>query len=272
MSAHRAAADLYLAPIQLKDPGNAGSIKADRGMCFVQLVSAAAETRTLARPERIGVMLTLHMKTDGGDITLTVTGGFNETGDTTFTFSDPGQWATFISCYDGTNYFWRLSSHYGLGNASPTEAASLDGLTATAAEINQWCDESVKTETVTTTNVLAASESGKTCYLASATEFVSTLPAPAAGLFFRFIVAAAPSGASYTVVTNSSANIMLGHVLTSQDAGGTADSETSGGDTLSFVDSKAVVGDMAEFFCDGTNWFVRASCKVFDAITITTAS
>lgn len=127
-------------------------------------------------------------------------------------------------------------------------------------------------ETVTATNVITAAESGKTFFLSSATEFVSTLPAPAEGLTYRFIVAAAPSGASYTVVTTSSANIIIGHVLSSQDAGGSADSETSGGDTVSFVDSKAVVGDWAEFTSDGTSWFVRASCKVFDGITITTAS
>lgn len=127
-------------------------------------------------------------------------------------------------------------------------------------------------EVVTATNVITAAENGKTFFLNHATEFVSTLPAPALGLRFTFVVAGAPSGASYTVVTNASANVMLGHVLTSQDAGGSADSETSGGDTLTFVDSKAVVGDCAVFECDGTSWFVRASSKVFDAITITTAS
>lgn len=127
-------------------------------------------------------------------------------------------------------------------------------------------------EVVAATNEITAAESGSTFYLSAGTEFVSTLPAPALGLRYTFIVAAAPSGASYTVVTNGSANVMLGHVLTSQDAGGSADSETSGGDTLSFVDAKAVVGDRADFESDGTSWFVRASSKVFDAITITTAS
>lgn len=128
------------------------------------------------------------------------------------------------------------------------------------------------TETVTATNVIAATESGKTFFLSSATEFVSTLPAPAAGLVFEFVVAAAPSGASYTVVTNGSANIIVGHVVSSQDAGGSGDSETSGGDTVSFVDAKAVKGDRARFVSDGTNWFVSAFAKVFDGITITTAS
>lgn len=159
-----------------------------------------------------------------------------------------------------------------LANAANNLAVALGSLTATAAEINQHCDESANVETVAATNVIAATESGKTFFLNHATEFVSTLPAAAAGLRFTFIVSGAPSGASYTIVTDSSANIILGHVLTSQDAGGSSDSETTGGDTITFVDSKAVVGDRVDLICDGTNWFAQCSCKVFDAITITTAT
>lgn len=146
---------------------------------------------------------------------------------------------------------------------------ALNGLTATAAEINQAADLSVNSEVVTATNVILAAEAGATFFLNSATEFVSTLPAPALGMKFTFIVAAAPASASYTIVTNSSANIIVGHVLCSQDAGGTADSETTGGDTITFVDSKAVVGDRVDLVSDGTSWFMRGTCKVFDAITIT---
>lgn len=127
-------------------------------------------------------------------------------------------------------------------------------------------------EELIATATLTEGDSGKVFYLNAATEFATTLPLPFMGGKFTFIVKAAPSGADYTVVTKNSANIMLGHILTSQDAGGTADSETSGGDTLSFVSAKAVVGDMAEFFSDGVKWYARATSKVFDAITITTAS
>lgn len=128
------------------------------------------------------------------------------------------------------------------------------------------------TEIVTATNILTAAESGKLCFLNSATEFVSTLPAPAAGLTFKFVVTAAPAGASYTIVTASSANIIKGHVLSSEDAGGSGDSETSGGDTITFVDGQSVAGDMVELVCDGTNWFASCKCKVVAGITITTAS
>ena len=37
--------------------------------------------------------------------------------------------------------------------------------------------------------------------------------------------------------------------------------------TVAFVSAKSVVGDKAEFWCDGTNWFCTAECSVFDAIT-----
>lgn len=126
------------------------------------------------------------------------------------------------------------------------------------------------TEVVTATNIITASETGKTFFLNSATEFVSTLPAPAAGLNFEFIVTAAPSGASYTIVTNSSANIIKGSIVTS--ATGAADTEVSGGDTISFVDGQAVAGDRVVLRSDGTNWFCYGICSVAAGITITTAS
>lgn len=126
------------------------------------------------------------------------------------------------------------------------------------------------TETVAATNVIAATESGSVFFLNDTTEFVSTLPAPAAGLHFTFIVTGAPSGASYTVTTNSSANIIKGTVHSS--TGGNADSETSGCDTVTFADGQAVAGDMAEFWCDGTNWFVKAFCDADAGITFDTAS
>jgi hypothetical protein len=134
-------------------------------------------------------------------------------------------------------------------------------------------DAALAAEVVTATNVITEAENGKTFYLNSATEFVSTLPLPALGLKFRFVVKAAPVGASYTVVTKNSANIIKGQVFSSDlNAASDGDIETSGGDTVTLVDGKSVDGDTLEFESDGTNWFVRAFCSVFDAITITTAS
>lgn len=124
------------------------------------------------------------------------------------------------------------------------------------------------TETVAATNVISADESGSVFFLSHATEFVSTLPAPAAGLRFTFIVANAPETDSYTIVTNASANIIIGHGVASDgNAGdtGTAD------DTITFVDGQAVVGDMVELYCDGTNWFAYGFSAVPAGLTFTQA-
>lgn len=125
------------------------------------------------------------------------------------------------------------------------------------------------TSTLTAASTLSADDSGTTYFLNSATEFATTLPAPAAGLRYTFIVKAAPSGANYTIVTASSANIIKGQAYpASGDAGdtGTAD------DTISFVSAQSVAGDRVELFCDGTNWFAYAYCAVAAGVTFTQAS
>lgn len=126
-----------------------------------------------------------------------------------------------------------------------------------------------RTKTLTATTTLTAEHSGMTLFLSSATEFVTTLPAPAAGLRFTIICTAAPSGASYTVVTASSANIIKG--LQNSVAGDAGDSGTAD-DTISFVDGQAVAGDKVEIYSDGTSWFAYAISKVAAGITFTQAS
>lgn len=124
-------------------------------------------------------------------------------------------------------------------------------------------------ESVTATNVITADENGKVFLLNSATEFVSTLPAPAIGLHFTFIVVAAPASASYTVVTTSSANIIKGMQVCAADAAG--DTGTAD-DTVTFADGQAVAGDMIEVWSDGTSWFIVAKSRVAAGITFTQAS
>jgi hypothetical protein len=120
---------------------------------------------------------------------------------------------------------------------------------------------------------LTTADAGKTVFLKLAAGFVTTLPLPAAGLTFEFIVGTAPSAGSYTIVTNGSANIIKGQAYSSDlNAATDGDFETAGGDTITLVTAKAVAGDRVELRCDGTNWFAYGFCSVFDAITITTAS
>lgn len=124
-------------------------------------------------------------------------------------------------------------------------------------------------EVVAATNVITAAESGKTFFLNSATEFVSTLPAPALGLRFTFVVAAAPSGADYTIVAASGTPIH--GMLLSIDLNGATDADSTAGTgvlTITLVGGKCVKGDRVDIVSDGTDWYaVAVTGGPFDSIT-----
>lgn len=122
-------------------------------------------------------------------------------------------------------------------------------------------------EVVITTNVITAAESGKTFFLTLAGGFTSTLPLPFIGGKFRFIVAIDPT-TSYIIVTAASANIMIGGIneleVDTSDDGPYIDD----GDSLSFVNALAVVGDYVDFESDGTSWFFNGQTNVDGGIAL----
>jgi hypothetical protein len=130
----------------------------------------------------------------------------------------------------------------------------------------------VKPRTLTAVTTLSEADSGKTIFLNSTTEFAVTLPKVKAGLNFNFIVKAAPSGASYTIVSQTQ-NAMYGQIYTTDVNSGTdADFNIIAGQTLTFVDGVAVVGDSAKLISDGTYWYVKAFTSVYNGMTITLSS
>lgn len=136
--------------------------------------------------------------------------------------------------------------------------------TATAAEINMAADNSANVEVVAAANVITADESGKTFFLNLAGGFASTLPAPAAGLRYKFVVSVSPTTA-YTIVTNASANIIKGGAI---ELAGTASPYINNGDLITFVANTAVVGDWVEVISDGTSWFLAGMCSADGGITL----
>ena len=115
MTAHRVAKDLSKADLNILDPGASGTIVIDRygGVC--EMESAAAESRTLDDPLSGGLRATVRMRIDGGDITLTASGGLNVAGNTTATFADVGDQLDLISietATDGT-YRWEILTNTG---------------------------------------------------------------------------------------------------------------------------------------------------------------
>jgi hypothetical protein len=117
---------------------------------------------------------------------------------------------------------------------------------------------------LTATKTVLASESGKTFILNSATEFATTLPAPAIGLRYRFIVSAAPVGAAYTVVTNGGDNLIDGSATVAGIVIPAANE-----DTITFTASAALSGDWVELISDGTNWFVSGQAAASTGIAFT---
>ncbi len=118
MSAHRALRDMFRAfesvgPGIGNDPGNAGSLNVTLWGQIFLITTAAAETRTLARPDKAGIMTTVVLDTDGGDMTLTVTGGYNSAGDTSIVFGDAGDTVVFLSVKTGTTYQWTVIAQMG---------------------------------------------------------------------------------------------------------------------------------------------------------------
>jgi hypothetical protein len=149
-----------------------------------------------------------------------------------------------------------------------TEFAKLDGLTATAAELNMAADNSANVETVTATNVITAAESGKTFFLSAAAGFASTLPAPAAGLRYKFVVATSPTSNGYTIATNGSANIIKGGVNELEVDTGDDGPYSAVGDLITLVANVAVVGDWLEVISDGTSWFLTGQTNADGGVTI----
>jgi hypothetical protein len=135
MSAHNFPFKMYQSPLMIDDPGDAGNIVIDRYGAQVPMVSGSgAETRTLIQPTKAGILCMLVLETDGGgDLTLTVTGGYNGSGDTAIVFDDAGDYVVFMSVKVGTSFYWKAISQDG------TDAAIVVTLsvTATAAELNQ---------------------------------------------------------------------------------------------------------------------------------------
>ncbi len=93
----------------IADPGDAEAIPVTASG-YVALVTAGAETRTLAAPAFIGQELLVYMKTDGGDCVVTCTTTVNETGNNTITFANEGEACRLVAVEDGANRRWRLAA------------------------------------------------------------------------------------------------------------------------------------------------------------------
>lgn len=116
---------------------------------------------------------------------------------------------------------------------------------------------------LTAATTLTAADSGKTLYLNLTAGFATTLPAPADGLKFKFVLSAAITG-DMTIVTNASANIIQGTVIVNG-----ASVVGANEDTITFANAAETVGDFVELESDGTNWWITGVAAAAGGITLT---
>jgi len=128
MSGHKVPFEFYQSPLmQMPHKATTGTLTIDRMGCVIPVdTTAGAAALTLAQPSKAGIMGSIVLEVDNGDLTLTVTGGYNADATTSITFADAGDFVTFYSIKVGSSYYWRVLSHEGTNVA--TEDLTVDQL------------------------------------------------------------------------------------------------------------------------------------------------
>ena len=97
-----------VAPVIIPDPGNAGTIDVSRSG-YLELTTAAAETRTLPDPVFRGQLLDIVFISDAGDCVVTASSAVNQTGNNTITFTDIGEHIRLVGAYNATDgWEWKV--------------------------------------------------------------------------------------------------------------------------------------------------------------------
>lgn len=267
---HRIPFDLRKAPFLMVDPGDTGTINMDRWGGVVPVVTAAAETRTLAQPTKAGLQCTVVLDVDVGDLTLTVTGGYNAAAQEDIVFDDAGDWATFASYKSGSSYLWGLVAQQG------TDASFTGGGTVTA--------ETITALTATTALITSLFARGR---------IFRNMPTPAtatatatltdAQMICGILVATPTAAAAYTVRTGTqldAALVTAGYTMAADDSldlviinlGGTGDDITLTAATGITIVGDPVVGPLADVATEqagqGTFRLRRTAANTFVAYRI----
>ncbi len=107
---HRIHSDLFRVPKGMTDPGGGGTICVTEDLAILEMVSATAETRTLANPTKSGIRFVMRLMTDGGDIIVEAQNGFNNAGEHKATFNDASDLLSLISVETATpgTFRWQI--------------------------------------------------------------------------------------------------------------------------------------------------------------------
>jgi hypothetical protein len=123
-------------------------------------------------------------------------------------------------------------------------------------------------ETTTAVDVLTSEQCGETIFLNNATGYLTTLPVPTAGCYFKIVLVTLLTSGNHTIATNASANIIIGGINELE-----VDTSSDGpiatvGDLITFVGSVESLGDYIELLSDGTSWYLNGQTGLDGGITI----
>ena len=108
------------------------------GEVFEVTTTGSADPLTLARPTKPGLECTVVLSVDGGDLALTVTGGYNFDGTTAITFGDAKDAVVFKSVQTGSTFQWMAIAQEGTNAAIEditADTATIADLTATSLKL-----------------------------------------------------------------------------------------------------------------------------------------
>lgn len=110
MTPHGMSSQLGRATAYITDPGDAKALPNDpvAPLTVVELVSAGAETRTLAAPVNPGVTLCLVCKTYVGNIVVTAASAINQAANTIMTFGAANDLIVLYSMSINGTLVWRI--------------------------------------------------------------------------------------------------------------------------------------------------------------------
>ena len=103
--------------LEIIDPGAGGTIQVARRCGICSVVTATSEARKIASPQRPGIVISIVLQTDGGDLAITGEGSeiLNSGAgtETTATMADAGDLLTLISIRKGTSIVWSPVANNG---------------------------------------------------------------------------------------------------------------------------------------------------------------
>ena len=104
---------IHLPTKELVDPGDGVGIGITESG-HVPLVTAGAETRTMADPNQAGIIIDLFFLTDGGDCVVTTASPANQANNNTLTFADAGDHLRLFSIKISSVFEWRIIANDGV--------------------------------------------------------------------------------------------------------------------------------------------------------------